>query len=246
MKRYGCPDSVQSLRQGGLRVDCAADCRSRLGRPSMDIRTEWQERLTQGLTALGFDLPATVQARLLEYVALLAKWNAAYNLTAVRDPLAMIDRHLIDSLAILPFARGADLADIGSGPGIPGLVLALVKPYERVWLVDSNGKKARFMRECVRRFQLRECTVWEQRAESLKALPGFCQVISRAYAELSDFVASTRGLLAPDGRWLAMKGKHPDAEIARLPADVRVESSLPLHVPGADGERHLLTLRLVT
>lgn len=212
----------------------------------MDIQTEWRERLTQGLGALDVDLPASVQTRLLEYVALLTQWNAAYNLTAVRDPLAMIDRHLIDSLAILPFARGADLADIGSGPGIPGLVLALVHPYERVWLVDSNGKKARFMRECVRRFSLSACTVWEQRAESLKAAPGFTRVVSRAYAELSEFVASTRGLLAPEGRWLAMKGKHPEAEITRLPADVRVESSVRLQVPGADGERHLLTLRLVT
>ena len=138
--------------------------------------------------------------------------------------------------------EGKSVLDIGSGPGIPGLVLALVQPYERVWLVDSNGKKARFLRECVRRFGLTHCSVHEQRSESLRADPGFTQVVSRAYAELADFVRSTRALLAPGGCWLAMKGKYPEAEIARLPADVRLSSSLRLQVPGADGERHLLTL----
>ncbi|MFO1496764.1 MAG: 16S rRNA (guanine(527)-N(7))-methyltransferase RsmG [Lysobacterales bacterium] len=208
----------------------------------MDIQPAWQARLTEGLDALSLALPAAAQTRLLEYIALLLQWNSAYNLTAVREPLAMIDRHLIDSLAILPYARDRDLADIGSGPGIPGLVLALVQPYERVWLVDSNGKKARFLRECVRRFGLTHCSVHEQRSESLRADPGFTQVVSRAYAELADFVRSTRALLAPGGCWLAMKGKYPEAEIARLPADVRLSSSLRLQVPGADGERHLLTL----
>lgn len=209
---------------------------------AIDIPSGWRERLASGVAALGANVDARSQSRLLDYIALLCKWNAAYNLTAVRDPLAMIDRHLIDSLAILPFLRGPDLADIGSGPGIPGLVLALVHPFDRVWVVDSNGKKARFMRECVRQLGMPECTVHEARAESLLAAPPFSQVVSRAYTELGEFVASTRELLAPDGRWLAMKGKRPDAELAALPADVALQDIHRLVVPGADGERHLVVL----
>lgn len=206
------------------------------------IPDAWRARLASGLAQLGCALDAPEQQRLLEYIALLLQWNSAYNLTAVREPLAMIDRHLIDALAVLPYAQGPDLADIGTGAGIPGLVLALVHPYRRVWLVDSNGKKARFLRECLRRLQQPEIVVHEQRAEKLPSAD-FTQVISRAYAELSDFVESTRQILAADGRWLALKGKRPDAEIARLPGDVRVEAMHPLDVPGADGERHLVILR---
>lgn len=210
----------------------------------MSIPASWRDRLAQRLDELRLALDAAAQQRLLDYVALLLQWNAAYNLTAVREPLAMIDRHLVDALAVLPHARGPDLADIGTGPGIPGLVLALVHPYERVWLVDSNGKKARFLRECLRRFPLPAVSVHEARAESLRDETGFRQVISRAYAELTDFVSSTRQILAPDGRWLALKGKRPDAEIARLPSDVEVIAIHRLDVPGADGERHLLELQL--
>lgn len=207
------------------------------------IPASWHELLARRLDELGLRLDATARQRLLDYIALLLQWNAAYNLTAVREPLAMIDRHLIDSLAVLGHAQGPDLADIGTGPGVPGLVLALVHDYERVWLVDSNGKKARFLRECKRRFGLPALEVHEQRAEKLPAGAGFRQIASRAYAELRAFVASTRHLLAPGGRWLALKGKRPEAEIAALPGDVRVEDVLRLHVPGADGERHLVILR---
>lgn len=211
--------------------------------PASSIPNSWRDRLSAGLAQLRLTLDDDVQQRLLDYIALLLQWNAAFNLTAVREPLAMIDRHLIDSLAVLPFVPGPDLADIGTGPGIPGLVLALVHPFDRVWLVDSNGKKARFMRECLRQLAPPNVNVHEQRAEALPAGAGFSQVISRAYTELADFVASTRQIIAADGRWLAMKGKRPDAEIARLPADIVVEAIHRLDVPGADGERHLVVLR---
>ncbi len=207
------------------------------------IPDSWRARLSAGLAQLQLTLDDSVQQRLLTYIALLLQWNAAFNLTAVREPLAMIDRHLIDSLAVLPFVPGRDLADIGTGPGIPGLVLALVHPFDRVWLVDSNGKKARFMRECLRQLAPPKVSVHEQRAQALAAGAGFSQVVSRAYTELADFVSSTRQIIADDGRWLAMKGKRPDAEIARLPADIAVEAVHRLDVPGADGERHLVVLR---
>jgi len=199
--------------------------------------------LANGLQQLACPLDATTQQHLLEYIALLLQWNAAYNLTAVRDPLAMIDRHLIDALAVLPYTQGGDLADIGTGPGIPGLVLAMVQPYQRVWLVDSNGKKTRFLRECLRHLPLPQVSVYEQRAESLPSGAGFAQVISRAYAELGDFVRSTRQIIAADGVWLALKGKRPDAELDRLPKDIEVTAIHTLSVPGADGERHLVLMR---
>ena len=207
-----------------------------------NIPGSWRDRLRERVDELGANVDEGARQRLLEYIALLVQWNAAFNLTAVREPLAMIDRHLIDSLVVLPYAQGPDLADIGTGPGIPGLVLALVHHYQSVWLVDSNGKKARFLRECLRHFRLPEVCVHEQRAEKLP-VAAFSQVISRAYAELFDFVSSTRQILAPDGRWLALKGKYPEDEIARLPADVRVTEVYRLDVPGADGERHLIVIQ---
>jgi len=210
--------------------------------PASSIPNSWRDRLGTGLAQLHLTLDPGVQQRLLEYIALLLQWNAAFNLTAVREPLAMIDRHLIDSLAVLPFVPGPDLADIGTGPGIPGLVLALARPFERVWLVDSNGKKARFMRECLRQLAPPGVSVHEQRAQALPAGADFSQVISRAYSELTDFIASTRQIVAADGRWLAMKGKRPDAELARLPADIVIEAIHRLDVPGADGERHLVVM----
>lgn len=207
------------------------------------VPAPWRELLARRLDELCLVLGEEEQQRLLEYVALLLQWNAAYNLTAVREPLAMVDRHVVDSLAVLAYMQGPDLADIGTGPGVPGLVLALVHQYERVWLVDSNGKKARFLRECKRRFGLPRVEVHEQRAEKLPAGAGFRQIASRAYAELREFVASTRQLLAPEGRWLALKGRRPEAEIAALPREIVVEDLRRLQVPGADGERHIVILR---
>ncbi len=197
--------------------------------------------LERRLRELAVNLPGDTLAHLLKYVELLMRWNQTYNLTAVREPLAMIDRHIVDSLAVLPYCQRTDLIDIGTGPGVPGLVLALTQPYEQVWLVDSNGKKARFLRECLRHFPLPQVTVHECRAEQLPTAQ-FGQIISRAYSDLSTFIANTRQLLARDGRWLAMKGKMPHAEIAKLPADVVVESKIALQVPGADGERCLVTI----
>lgn len=206
------------------------------------IDAQWRVRLDAGVGALGLSINAAARQRLLEYLALLVQWNAAYNLTAVRDPLQMIDRHLIDALSLLPHLQPTALADIGTGPGIPGMVLALVQPFERVWLVDSNGKKIRFLRECLRRFELPHVHAKESRAEALPGNEPFPQIVSRAYSSLSDFVTSTHQLLAPDGRWLAMKGKRPDDEIAALPRWAKVERIDRLDVPGVDGERHLVVL----
>ena len=199
--------------------------------------------LDMGLADLGLDPPAHVRESLLAYLRLLVRWNATYNLSAIRDPRDMLIRHLFDSLAILPHVKGERVADIGTGPGLPGIPIALAQPSLQVALVESNGKKARFLREAVRTLRLASrCEVLQARAETLRPESGYDTVTSRAFASLADFVATSRGLLAPGGRWLAMKGQRPDDEIAALPADVRVEVVIPLAVPGLAAQRHAVIM----
>lgn len=207
----------------------------------MAERDRLRHRLDDGLEVLGLDLPDATRVRLIAYVELLARWNAAYNLTAVRDPGEMVARHLLDSLAIVPHVSGATLADLGSGAGLPGIPLALVEPQRQVTLVDSNGKKARFLREAVRTLKLVNVRVVEGRVQDV---PGqFDCVTSRAFATLADMLDWAGGLLAEGGRWLAMKGKLADEEIAAVPAGFRVEQVVALDVPALVGERHLIVVR---
>jgi len=207
----------------------------------MAERDRLRHRLDDGLALLGLDLPDAIRSQLIAYVELLARWNAAYNLTAVRDPGDMIARHLLDSLAIVPYVSGATLADLGSGPGLPGIPLALVAPQRQVTLVDSNGKKARFLREAVRSLKLVNVRVIEGRVQDV---PGqFDCVTARAFATLADMLDWAGGLLAQDGRWLAMKGKLTDEEIAAVPAGFHIEQVVTLDVPAVEGERHLIVVR---
>ncbi len=207
----------------------------------MSEREPPRQRLRAGLAALSLDLADATIDRLLAYVDLLARWNAAYNLTAVRDPTEMVTRHLLDSLAVLPHVRGSRLADLGSGAGLPGIPLALCHPFEQVVLVDSNGKKARFLREAVRQLGLAAVSVAESRVEAVRGT--FDCITARAFATLADMLAWGGHLLGPDGRWLALKGRVPHDEITALPAGFEVESVHRLDVPGLDAERHLVTIR---
>ena len=189
------------------------------------------------------DLDEAVREALLIYLQLLARWNATYNLSAIRDPGEMLVRHIFDSLSVCPLLHGRRLADIGTGPGLPGIPLALACPDLEVTLVESNGKKTRFLREAVRTLSLdARCAVVQTRVEQYRPDQSFDTVTSRAFASLVDFVTASRHLLAPDGRWLAMKGRRPDDEIAELPADIRVESVVPLTVPDLAGERHAVIM----
>lgn len=207
----------------------------------MAERERLRHRLAQGLAAMGLDLPGDVCERLIDYVELLTRWNAAYNLTAVRDPGDMVTRHLLDSLAIAPHVSGDSLADLGSGAGLPGIPLALLQPERQFTLVDSNGKKARFLREAVRALKLGHVRVFEGRVQDV---PGqFDCITARAFATLADMLDWAGRLLADGGSWLAMKGKLQDDEIAALPQGFRIEQSLALDVPGTVGERHLLVIR---
>jgi 16S rRNA (guanine527-N7)-methyltransferase len=200
-------------------------------------------QLEHGLAALGLDLPAPARAALLDYLALLAHWNRAFNLSAVRDPAQMLVRHVLDSLAVLPFVHGGRLADVGSGPGLPGIPLALARPDLGVLLVDSNGKMARFQREALRHLGLDgRCQSLQARVETLRPQPGYDTVTSRAFASLADFVDASAGLLAPGGRWLALKGRRPDDELAQLPPHVQVRAVHAVAVPGLAGERHAIIM----
>jgi len=207
----------------------------------MSDRDPLRQRLCAGLAALSLDLPETAVARLLAYLGLLQRWNAAYNLSAVRDPAEMVTRHLLDSLAVAPYVRGATLADLGSGAGLPGLPLAIAAPQRQVALVDSNGKKARFLRAAVRELGLGNVRVLESRVEAVDG--AFDCITARAFTTLADMLAQGGGLLAPDGVWLALKGRFPHDELDALPPGFRVEAVVPLAVPGLDAERHVVVVK---
>lgn len=204
-------------------------------------RAALQHRLEQGIAALGLALPDGAVPRLLDYLDLLVRWNATYNLTAVRDPAEMVTRHLLDSLAILPFVSGATLADLGTGPGLPGIVLAIAAPGRAITLVDSNGKKVRFLREAIRSLRLEGVQAVQARVEDVQGQ--FDCITARAFATLADMLGWGGHLLAPDGHWLAMKGRRPDDELAALPPGFVLESLHALAVPGLEGERHLAVIR---
>jgi len=196
--------------------------------------------LEKGLAAMGLD--ASLAPPLLTYLTLLNRWNKTYNLTAIRDPLEMVTRHLLDSLAMQPYLEQGTLADLGTGPGLPGIPLAIARPQLQVTLVESNGKKARFMREAVRQLGLGNARVAESRAEALDEPAAYDNLTARAMDTLAGIIAVGGHLLRPGGRLLAMKGVYPHDEIAQLPAGWQVEQVLPLKVPGLTGERHLVVV----
>ena len=198
-----------------------------------------RDDLHRGLIALGLDADALAPP-LLAYLALLDRWNRTYNLTAIRDPGEMVTRHLLDSLAMHPYVQPGALADLGTGPGLPGIPLAIAKPELQVTLVESNGKKARFLREAVRQLKLGNARVAESRAEALAEPGAYTQITARALDTLDGIVAVGGHLLAPHGRLLAMKGTHPAAEIAALPPGWTALAVHALAVPGLDAERHLV------
>ncbi|MCL2657855.1 MAG: 16S rRNA (guanine(527)-N(7))-methyltransferase RsmG [Betaproteobacteria bacterium] len=199
--------------------------------------------LDQGLAELRLDLPGAARVKLLAYAKLISKWNKVYNLTAVRDANAIVTQHLLDSLTVLPYIKAESIADIGAGAGLPGIVLAIARPDLDVHTVDTVQKKAVFMRQAGIELGLANLTAHHTRVESWQPEKAFPLIISRAFSEMADFVRLTRHLLAPGGHWLAMKGVYPDAEIAQLPAGVRMAEAIPLRLPGAeDTHRHLIVL----
>ena len=183
--------------------------------------------------------------RYLTYLRLLHRWNSSFNLTAVRDPLEMVGRHLLDSLAILPWVRGPRVLDAGSGAGLPGVPLAIARPEWTVVLLDSAGKKVRFLRQVRRELGLDNLEPVQERLERFRPEVGFDTVVSRAFASLADFASAARHLVA-GGRLLAMKGRYPEAELADLPDDIRVEAVEKPRVPGLQEERHLVIMSVIS
>ena len=207
-----------------------------------------EEALRAGAAALGVELTDGQATRLLAHVALIAKWNRVYNLTAIRRPAEMLPQHVLDSLTtLLPLDReGAGtkrLLDVGSGAGFPGVVIAVMRPDVQVTCIDAVGKKAAFLRQVGAELGLTNLTAVHERVETLRS-PPFDVIASRAYAALGEFARQTRHLATPSTRWLAMKGRHPDAEMASLPSDIGVFHVEHVSIPGLDVERCLVWMRM--
>jgi len=201
--------------------------------------------LSAGAQALGLNLSAQQQSKLLAYLALMAKWNRTYNLTALRDPAQMMTHHLLDSLAaVSAFAGARNVLDVGAGGGLPGIVLAIwaaeAYPEMRVSMIDTVHKKTAFLTQAKAELQLSNVTVYTARVEQLQVEQDFDVITSRAFAELNDFINWSNHLLQAGGRYIAMKGVMPADEITRLPAGWQVVQTQPLQVPGLEAERHLI------
>jgi 16S rRNA (guanine527-N7)-methyltransferase len=200
-----------------------------------------EERIAEGLSSMSLSLPDEALSRCASFLRLLEKWNRVHNLTAVRETERMVVLHLLDSLSVLPHIEGArSLVDVGSGGGLPGIPIALARPELRVTLLDSSSKKTSFLEQARGELALANVDVVCARVEQWHPQHTYDVVVSRAFADLGEFVEQAQHLLAPGGRMLAMKGVYPFEEIARVPASHRVSQVAELHVPQLDAKRHLV------
>ncbi|WP_456311035.1 16S rRNA (guanine(527)-N(7))-methyltransferase RsmG [Serratia proteamaculans] len=199
-------------------------------------------KLSVLLKSAGISLSDQQKQQLVGYVEMLHKWNKAYNLTSVRDPEQMLVRHILDSLVVEPHLSGDRFIDVGTGPGLPGIPLAIVRPQSHFTLLDSLGKRVRFLKQVQHELKLENISPVQSRVEDFLAEPPFDGVISRAFASLTDMVTWCHHLPGPQGRFYALKGVLPQDEIAALPAGLTVENVLPLSVPQLEGERHLVII----
>lgn len=200
-------------------------------------------KLSALLNAAKISLSDQQKQQLVAYVELLHKWNKAYNLTSVRDPNQMLVRHILDSIVVEPHLQGKRFIDVGTGPGLPGIPLAIVRPQAHFTLLDSLGKRVRFLRQVQHELGLNNVTPVQSRVEAFTAEPPFDGVISRAFASLNDMVSWCHHLPAAKGCFYALKGVRPDDEIAALPAGFLVDSVTELKVPELEGERHLVVIK---
>ena len=206
------------------------------------MKQSLEATLSAGLATLGLECSEACRQKLLAYVHLLVKWNRVYNLTAVREPQAMVTRHLLDSLAVQPYLRGQRVLDVGTGAGLPGIPLAIINPERDFVLLDSNSKKTRFVQQAVLELGLPNVEVVYARAEDYHPSKGFDVVISRAFAAISDMLTTAGQHCANDGCILAMKGSDPAAELCDIDCRYKVTGVYPLLVPGLDEARHVVCL----
>lgn len=200
------------------------------------------ETIQKGAQQMGADLSDDTIQTLVSYLAMLEKWNKAYNLTAIRDVEQMIALHLLDSLATLPYITGENIIDVGTGPGLPGMVLAICYPNKQFTLLDSNGKKTRFLTQVKMELGIQNVTVANERVEKHPHQGEYDHVISRAFASIQDMINWTLPLPNHTGNFLAMKGVYPSEEIASLPQEVEVVLIEPLNVPNVQAERHMVVM----
>lgn len=201
-------------------------------------------KLSRLLDEAGISLTDHQKTQLVAYVAMLHKWNKAYNLTSVRDPDEMLIRHILDSIVVAPYLQGTRFIDVGTGPGLPGIPLSIVRPECHFTLLDSLGKRVRFLKQVQHELKLDNVTPVQSCVEDFPAEPPFDGVISRAFASLTDMVSWCHHLPGEQGRFYALKGLIPSDEIALLPPELNVESIVELKVPHLEGERHLVVVKL--
>lgn len=201
-----------------------------------------KQRLAQLIEQAGMNIPAEQQAQLIGYVEMLHKWNKAYNLTSVRDPNEMIVKHIMDSIVVSQHLDGQSYIDVGTGPGLPGIPLAIINPEKSFTLLDSLGKRIRFIRQVLHELKITNVTAVQSRVEDFQPEQGFDGVLSRAFASMSDMVNWCHHLPSAQGQFLALKGQVDQVEIDELPAGCSVTDIKPLTVPGLEGQRHLVIL----
>lgn len=214
-------------------------------------RSHLADQLQQGIQSMGLTIDAKKQDLMIDFIALLHKWNQAFNLSAVRQMDQMISRHLLDSLSLIPLilelmqqsTKTLKILDVGTGPGLPGIPLALCFPDARFVLLDSNGKKTRFVSQAVLKLGIKNVNVENTRIESYQSPEQLDIVVSRAFSSLADFAEGCSQVCGPDTRLLAMKGQLPVDELSALPPDWMVVSKAQIHVPGTDAERHVINIK---
>lgn len=208
----------------------------------MSSRAHLADILTAGLDQLALTLDDKQQAKLLDYVILLDKWNSAYNLSGIKVIDQMVPYHLLDSLALVPFIKGKNFLDVGTGAGLPGIPLAICFPQKQFLLLDSNGKKTRFLFQVKTELGLENVSVFHERVENFQSPQQIDIVLCRAFAALDKFVHQSAQLIGQSGKLLAMKGQFPEAEIAALPDTFAVTATTEIVVPGVEGTRHLIEI----
>ena len=202
-----------------------------------------QQELELGIKSLGLNCSSQQIEQLLAYLEMLQRWNKAYNLTAIREPIQMVRLHLLDSLAIHPYIQGVkDIIDVGTGPGLPGIPLAILNPDIHFTLLDSNGKKTRFLFQAINDLSLANAREINHRVEKYQSEQSFDIVISRAFSSISDMLAQCDHLVSDSGCFLAMKGKKPDSELSQITKDYKVVDLSQINVPQVDSERHLIKI----
>jgi 16S rRNA (guanine527-N7)-methyltransferase len=204
------------------------------------LHTEFLKQLSQN----HFSINEITSKKLVEYVLLLHKWNQIHNLTSIRDPLQMLSRHIIDSLTISPYLQGPHILDVGTGAGLPGLPLALTHPQYRFSLLDSNGKKTRFLTHVIQTLMIDNVDIIPLRVEKYHPENCFNSIVSRAFSQLNEFLDKTKHLCCENGIFLAMKGRYPSEEIETLDADFKLIDTKALQIAGLDEKRHLLIIGL--